>query len=754
MFVGLLVCLCDVLFFFCFWNTAFRQYGMATPSDSGATVTTDVSKGRPVRTTMRRKRDDLQRSTPHLSTSTVPPSRDDSKQKITSAPSSAPPSSAPPPSSSPLSPSTVTITERKTRAAVHVARRPRDSADETKRLSFALGVVTQHLGETVRDEIEELAAWPLFSTSEKRNAIMRQILAWETEEPLRVGYWRLSADPNVMDAAETRQWQTLIRTYLRRLSDEQLHAKIAKTPALLAQLIYKPAKSSLDTGSDESDRRKLLALSLPNLLGMVLQAGELDVRVRAYFLEDRPDIRRSAYAPPARPSPLPTIDAYIDDAIRQNVVPPRDVSERQAVVSYLKELDITTPRRLAALPSSSPILGKMSLCLIGECKAGHDMWSRIRYTLKLPLSSLQLVRYHRSYVLDAEQKRTRVAELVCWEETFRDSLSRGDPVNLRIEFEDGRIRHTKSREYIPYRPLTPMDPVVDTQRKGKSSVIVRGRIVDYRGTTNAGGTIGIGTEDTEEASLQNRDVKVTIEIDTNQFPWLDGHVVSAQDRTFVATPSPQSTDPWLDGHVVSAQDRTFVATPSPQSTDLQWYVDWTGDNDDIKTEEETYARMFRLLGSRPDNVSRRYPAISDVCASIQPPVDMIRRLTLALAQVGERLEVQRTPLLVGASANTSTIEGRILGGTRDGDAVWVWADGHVVEFSSPHLNPRAIHHANIGDLVGTRRESPLTPSMYDIRYTTPLIGTTAARIDLMRRSVPYSLQQVPGLINIVASMLE
>jgi hypothetical protein len=274
-------------------------------------------------------------------------------------------------------------------------------------------------------------------------------------------------------------------------------------------------------------------------------------------------------------------------------------------------------------------------------------------------------------------------------------------VNLQIRIGQGEIKHTSRREYVPYRPQTPTDPIVSVRSGNESSVVVRAHIVGYRGTNARNGA-------------------VTVEIDADQLPWLDGRVVSADDRTFVAT----------------------LRTPH---SNLQWRVDWSNGKPN-PIHDDAYKHMLRLLGVEAD--------IASVDVYVQPPAAMIRRLTLALAHVGERLEVQRTPLLP-EYIGTNTVEGRVLGGTPDGDAVWVWTDGHVVEFSSPHLNPRATPDiANIGNLVGTRRESPLTSSAYDIQYTTPLIGTTSARIEHMRQSVPQSMQQVPGLLDIVASMLE
>ena len=145
--------------------------------------------------------------------------------------------------------------------------------------------------------------------------------------------------------------------------------------------------------------------------------------------------------------------------------------------------------------------------------------------------------------------------------------------------------------------------------------------------------------------------------------------------------------------------------------------------------------------------------VSSVDATVSPPTDMIRRLTLALSHVGERLEVRRTAHLV-RGGGTSSVEGRVLGSTTEGDRLWVWVDGHVVKFSSPHLDSHATPDASIGDLVGTRRESPSTLSMYDISYSTPLIGTTANRNERIQRSVPLGVQRVPGLVDLVVSMLQ
>jgi hypothetical protein len=275
-------------------------------------------------------------------------------------------------------------------------------------------LAVQHLGESVLREIEEFAVSPLFSTVEKRGIVMRRILDWEREEPLRVGYWRLSADPNVMDAAEVRQWQTLVRTYLRRLSDEQLRAKVAEAPDILVPAVLASQSHLALIMSDRLFfglylKRMLQALSFPDLLGLVLEAGELNVDTRTYFLKEKPDIRLAAYAPPIRPTPLPTIDAYVGDAIRHNVILYPTEIERRAVVSYLSDVGITTPRQFVALATDSPVLAKMSQRLRSARQPGaaYDIWLRIRYALKLPLSDAELNHYHRSYTVFVEWERVR-----------------------------------------------------------------------------------------------------------------------------------------------------------------------------------------------------------------------------------------------------------------------------------------------------------------------------------------------------------
>jgi hypothetical protein len=596
-------------------------------------------------------------------------------------------------------------------------RSSRDTAtkDETVELDEWKGKVGAGVWEEVR-------ANDGGGTYKKHLEWMRHIAQWEREPP---DIYDTKMPERTQLAADVRpsarEWQAFIRRYLRGATYPEVRALVneAIADASVTELYaaVRKNKKSTDLHWPGLDAAEISAL----LIG----AAEEYAAIQSRLVSVRPS---TLSRPPERPTPVKALANYFPG------------KEGATVLAQLNRFDIHTHGQLRAMSrkvrlaleeEESPVYEDV---LNGfeklEVDGSEDRRMRLLYEAGAPTSLPRLARYHAVYEWLVAKQNVRDTEVASW----APSLKPGLRVTVRTTYtvEDtsaaaaARRRRQKSR--WPNSGGAAADG--DTRLR---------RIVRFVGTVRS-----FHPRSSSTSSSNTVPASCVVLLDADQFR--RPQLAEEQRRLTFVSRSPddvKGVERYLAEHLVAFK-------PDAPFAHITWGVSNTQD-------------LVPLLRG-----IHKTALPGD--AYIETPDGMVAGLIRALAVPGERIRVSRSifiPILVLSDGEgglpfdivASTVEGRVLGGTRSRglkgpiEGLKLWVDGHIVDFALPCAPATNCNGLEIENLVGERTESPDTLAQAHVSYSFSPVATLRAQLQRVAIELPPKLGDYAPLTDLVLDML-
>jgi hypothetical protein len=704
-------------------------------------------------------------SPPHISSATSYTSTPSTRRRSSVSPISASSSTERKTSKKRRGSSSKNQHDESTKDASRVAayRKEKSDVEETKRMGTESGTLSQRRRESDAEREQTLlkvvgpsvlAELPAHMNVHERIALLGSIVQWE-DEPLHIEDARV--DEKDISAAEMRQWQRLVRTYLRTLGVEQLRDLVFSNPEVLGDVSqvyyanYRVQPPNKWASSHPAPPLVRDTLSQRELLVMLIVAGETRTKTRAYLLAQHPEIPLLPFATPPRTQlpPAPTSLMEVFHALPDGLLRLRKGGPvEKAAIAYLAGVWITTPHQYAKAPAR--IVTQLGVVIDAKTKSNQPPGSvapepigqvvaqeaRVyaRYTLRMPLDASERILSRALWQFERERESAYDLELGAWEQW----LQPGAPISVLIEWKalngygPHKLRYATTLQY--YDPLRPRDPVVTlSQFSNQVKLVVQAHVISYTRAGLFGPT-------------------VFVLIDDDQFPWLQGH------------------------RLPNELQKTLELRVGP--SDL-CRVHARSDDGDIKTtykRAEGGAIRWRTrefdLGAIVNQSASDYDS---KMACLQPPAGMIAALVLSHGQRGQSLQLKRrihgsftnhlntlvlTPLYVEARVIETGVHP--VGGERSHSVSYlrVWADGHVVELRAQYRPPDdGCRSCAVDILEGHRYElfgletHQRIGGLYVVAYDAPIVPSVRAHLERIREDIPEPLQGVRDITDLVTQMV-
>jgi hypothetical protein len=613
----------------------------------------------------------------------------------------------------------------------------------------------------------------------------KDIAEWEGEP---IGLENLGGE--ALNAADYSDWQAYLRDYVNTLSRYELWKVITgdvsgrKDAELYFQRVYKK-KLTLDT-STGAELRALIALWGEPLV------GHRDALLATWV--NRPSTR--TFARHSHQCLLPTLDAYfppIDSRITaspslySSLRSPSSSSSALAIHSTSQDVDAEQTRRAALFEylASRGIDTPKALSL-----APPDVWShltrevtgmsavrraRLKRLLNVPMNRGEIALHYDEYV-QPELVRDRVeAGTIAWEPW----MQRGKPVTIRLT--------------VAFQSVGKWNPVYPRRQ----ALAGRGGFLEYVFARD--GSLARSVKDSPSNhnfafrgtiklySCANKQPRVQIVLDDNQFPWLPSSA-SATATTSISQRATRTTERNAtfeekkeegeeeaeaeeeelgEGNGVDEKEQTQLDEQErtcwfSQATNAYGEVTWIAPGHELSTTLETLTIARAKTKPEPD--------LHRTSMCILPPTALVSELVQSLMVRGERVQVQRTSRARLPWTNVSTnwhiiknpvveLEGRVLRGTVStsltrSSSLWVWVDGHAIEFTISCLPyDTTCATCALPSMTGRHIEAVEGRTIFNVDYTLPLLTPTHNRIERMRATLPGPLGQCEPLKDIIAQML-
>jgi hypothetical protein len=593
----------------------------------------------------------------------------------------------------------------------------------------------------------------LSGNGEQRIADMRAIAEWE-REPVAI-YDSLLEEygggGRRVWAADLRQWQTFLRTHLRRLKHHELVQFLDERHTNLAGTF----RQKFDEMCRNAGITSWNAGITHQMVGILTRLGETDPNVRRVMLAQRPDIVLPSHTTrrPSKPAPHLAFEAHFPGAYG-----------RVVATRLVEHYKIDTVEALCGAPS--PTLDAILSDLVGDVRSLEDKDTpvdgerdrvlRALYELGVELPRAYLMRYHGVYEWEVVRENAHATELLAWQPW----LQPGRRISIRYRLRQkapGLARRGSRLTPSEHKRHGYLQPRVLTQH-GHIFLRLTGTVTEYReamaeapptarhSLSSTARTTRSPPSEHEAPARTARAPVCTVLLDGNQLPWLSLPTELHQPKktlTFAFGRTKRSRDEKVAAVVFQ---HSVHATPSDPCEPLVWEAALD------EYERTTYLGPLAALYACDG-------------LALEVPRSMNTALLAALPERGQHIAVERTAHIDGVALG-ATVEACVLrchhkDNDKDGvktlvDAadiyVEAWTDGHILKFVPASVSERDHKSCRPEVLVAQRIDSPNTGAAFTVCYQMPLVRSLRAQLERLKLALPRALD-VQSLNDLVLQML-